>query len=107
MLTGFIAVFAALSSGEQAGEAAKSIGSLQAVLHDHEKAAEWVRNIFAIILLVKSLALFFAHDSTQYRLAISLLLAIGMWFLVRTGDLGGKLVFEHGAGVAPELIIRK
>ncbi len=70
-------------------------------IHEHEEAAE----IFvgsAVLVLVISVAVFFIRKESQFpiNLAIAGLTLISCYLAYRAGQLGGELVYKHGAASA-------
>lgn len=93
---------AAYMSGEPAEEAAERIPGIEAVLERHEDLGKLLM-FAAIALLAIRLVIVWRrwHEQVAAR-AVTAALSLGLVFLVGvTGFYGGKLVYEHGAGVAP------
>jgi len=67
------------------------------LMQTHLKLAIIAMSIFTVILAVKLWRRF--QLSTIADRVLKVLMLIGVGFLFRTGQLGGRLVFEHAAGI--------
>lgn len=100
--TGYIA----LESGETEEETVEKVVD-EKFIGEHEEAAEiFVGSV--VIALVVSIAAFFIRKEFQFylQLGVAVLAIISCYLAVKTGQLGGQLVYTHGAAaayrVAPE-----
>lgn len=96
VVTGYIA----LESGETDEDIVEKVVSKK-LIHAHEEAAE----IFVgstVLVLALSIAVFFIRKDVGYKIKIGILfLSLISCFLVfRAGELGGELVYSHGAASA-------
>ncbi len=98
---GTIAAFAAVQTGEQAGEAAEIISGIDSVLEQHENAGEWVLRIFGAVLLIRIVLFVLKKEIAVVRLGLTLLMVVGAFFIYQAGLFGGQMVYEWGAGVRP------
>ncbi len=105
MVIGTTGAALAVASGEEAGEAAESVASAEAVLEEHEEAGELSRNLFigltifyaALVALPrvwKRASEHKVHAAISGVFLILNVLALGQ--LANTGHLGGRLVHEFG-----------
>jgi uncharacterized membrane protein len=96
VVTGYVA----LETGENEEDVVEKIVSKK-LIHEHEEAAE----IFVgstVLALVLSVAAFFIRKEISFplKLAIAGLTIISSYLAYRTGELGGGLVYKHGAAAA-------
>lgn len=94
--TGYIA----LETGENEEHTVEKVVSKK-LIHEHEEAAE----IFVgstVLALVLSVAAFFLRKELGFplKLAIAGVGLISCYLAYRTGELGGELVYKHGAASA-------
>jgi uncharacterized membrane protein len=94
--TGYIA----LETGETEEDAVEKIVD-EHYIHEHEEAAEIFVG-FSVVTLVLGVGAFFIRREFQFRL--QLLVAVTsillVWLGYRAGQLGGELVYRHGAARA-------
>lgn len=97
MLAGVVGAAAAVLSGLQAEDHIAHGEAVHQVMETHETLAWVTLGVFAVVALWR-----LVRESTMSRaerggsLALSL---IGLGAVVATGSYGGKLVFEHAAGI--------
>lgn len=96
VITGYVS----LETGETEEETVSKVVSKD-YIHEHEEAAE----IFVgstVLALVLSIAAFFIRKEIQYpiKLSIAVIGLISCYLAYRTGELGGELVYKHGAASA-------
>lgn len=99
LILGSLGTIAALLSGEFAGDGIAEQGLLKQAIERHEEAAElsiWLVSITAgariiLVLLKKYVGLL--------KVAVLVLFFASVLSIGRTGYYGGKLVYEHAAGV--------
>ena len=92
--------YVSLETGETEEEAVSKVVSKD-YIHEHEEAAE----IFVgstVLALVLSIAAFFIRKEIQFpvKLSIAVISLISCYLAYRTGELGGELVYKHGAASA-------
>lgn len=99
LILGLAGGVAAAIAGGWDEEAAEKAGIAESLIENHETLAFVSIGIFAVLLLGR---LFLKNQFTVKTLVPYFLIAlIGLGTLSATGYLGGDLVYEHGAGVAP------
>lgn len=96
VITGYIS----LETGETEEHNVEKVVSKK-IIHEHEEAAE----IFVgstVIALVLSIAAFFIRKEIGFpvKLGIAVIGLISSFLAYRTGQLGGELVYKHGAAAA-------
>jgi uncharacterized membrane protein len=95
--------FVALRTGEAEEDAVEKIVAEDAI-HEHEEAAEWFLWASAVVLALLAAAA--ALPNARAALALALLGTLGTLLVFaagyRTGQLGGELVYRHGAAKAYE-----
>ena len=99
LILGSLGVVAAFISGSIAGGSISEGGMLGKALETHEDAADltiWIVSITAIVRIL----LVVLKRYSGYLKAIGLILYLAsVLAIARTGYYGGKLVYEHAAGV--------
>lgn len=98
LLLGVLGVIAAYISGGYAGEGIEE-GPLKIPMEMHEDAALitlWIAILTALFQLVVA---YFNYKKLWTRLVGLLLFLALVGAVIRTGCLGGQLVYSHGAGV--------
>lgn len=93
----------AVISGDKAHGPAERIPGARSIVHDHESAGEWTRNLLLIIAAIElgALAVRKRSRGTERGLLIASAL-VGVAASVniyRTGKLGGDLVYGYAGGV--------
>lgn len=92
----------AVLSGLQAEEHIAHGEAVHEVMETHEKLAFVTLGIFAVVALWRILR---ETKMTSGERNLSLLLSlVGLGFLLTTASYGGKLVFDHAAGVPTEVL---
>ncbi len=72
------------------------------IMEEHEELAFWTLGIFGVVALWRILR---ENKMSQgERIAALVLALVGTGFLVDTGVHGGKMVFDHGAGISNEVM---
>jgi len=98
LLLGALGAIAAYFSGNYAGEGIEE-GPLKGPIEAHEEAAT-VTLWLAIIAAMFRVVIFYLKYSRSWIKWVSIILfAVVIGSVVRTGYLGGQLVYSHGAGV--------
>lgn len=105
---GAATALAAFFTGDAAAEAVSLPVAAQATLTDHETWATRTTWFYGLFALARLSILWFdrkGHNWTQgwVHVATVLIGAGGLFFLVRTGDLGASMVFQYGVGVRTPL----
>ena len=95
--TGVIGGWAAVIAGELAEGAIEHGEAIHEIMEKHETMAIMTMSLFTIVLIWK-LARRFQMPSQELALTRALSV-VGLIGLVWTGILGGRLVFEHAAGI--------
>lgn len=105
MVLGTLGAFAAVSTGEAAGELVERNEAISATLEHHEDLAETTRTVFAVLTLIfAAIVVTPLVLSTTVKpmlrtglcVAFLCLYAFGAVLLVNTAHEGGRLVHEHG-----------
>ena len=105
MLAGAIGGILAVVSGLQAEERIEHGGAVHRVMESHDQLALVTLGIFAVLALWR-LAREKRMGGTER--AITLALSVGgVGVLIATAVLGGRLVFEHAAGIPTEVLQRE
>ena len=81
-------------TGQAAEDRAEAVGVPEAALEEHESAGIWSLGVIALACIL-SWATFVPRRGV-WLTAVIALLAVAM--VIRTGHLGGTLVYVHGAG---------
>lgn len=85
---------AAYFSGQSAKDRAETIGVPKAAIEEHEESGVWALGVTALACLVA-----WATHSGRRGIWISAVLALlATAVILRTGHLGGRLVYVYGAG---------
>lgn len=99
LILGALGTIAALLSGEQAGEGIVEAGALKQAIEMHEEAAELAVWLVGIAAVVRILLVILKKYTGAFKIAALVLFMVGVGAVARTGYYGGKLVYEHAAGV--------
>jgi uncharacterized membrane protein len=97
LLAGVIGAGAAVLIGLQAEDAIDHGNAIHRLMEEHETLAYWTLGIFAVLGLWRLVRE--RKMGTRERIAAFVLSLAGLGVLVDTGHHGGKMVFEHAAGV--------
>lgn len=97
LLVGVISAGAAVLIGLQAEDAIDHGNAIHRLMEEHETLAFWTLGIFAVVGLWRLVRE--RKMGTGERVAAFVLSLAGLAVLVNTGHHGGKMVFEHAAGV--------
>jgi uncharacterized membrane protein len=102
MLVGAIGGAVAVLSGLQAEEDISHGDAVHRVMETHEQLGLITLGVFGVLTLWRIVR---ERRMEARERALSLVLSIvGVGFLVATGVYGGKLVFEHAAGIPTEVL---
>ena len=102
ILLGTGAAVAAVKSGTDAHDKAESIPGARAAVMAHEDSGHDTRNVFLVVaaLEIGALVLAYRKFNPKYMLVPSALVGVvGLYFVTKTGDLGGDIVYEYAGGV--------
>ena len=98
LLIGTIAAGGAVLAGLQAEDAIDHGNAIHHLMDEHQELAYFTLGTFAIVAIWR---LFRERKmGGKERIATFVLSLVGLGFLIDTGHHGGKLVFEHAAGVS-------
>jgi uncharacterized membrane protein len=103
LLIGTLAAGAAVLIGLQAEDAIQHGNAIHHLLDEHETLAYFTLGTFAVVALWRLIRE--RKMGSAERAAAFVLSLAGLGFLVDTGHHGGKMVFEHAAGV-PDSMLR-
>lgn len=94
--TGYIS----LESGETEEHQVESVVERK-FIHEHEETAEVFVGV-TVLALVFSVAAYFVARNIQFylHLSVALISLLSCYFAYKTGELGGELVYRHGAANA-------
>ena len=100
-LAGALTLVAAYITGRADAAVLRVPGSAHAVVDEHRTWA-WRTTVFYCTLAAGQLALLLASPSTERRVRPLLAAAglLGLILLFETAERGGRLVYQHGVGVA-------
>ncbi len=104
ILLGTLATVVSVKSGDAAHGPVERIPGVRAAVIEHEEAAEWTERLFLGVLVLEAAALALALSNRTQRFVRGTHLAaavIGVWgcaSLVRTGHLGGEIVYKYAGG---------
>lgn len=85
---------AAYFSGQSAEDRAEKLKVPEAAIEEHEESSLWVLGLFGL----SSLLAWATHAKRRGEWLAAIVAVMAAAAVVRTGHLGGKLVFIHGAG---------
>ena len=99
IILGTAGAVAAYLSGDLASDGIEEVGALGAALQTHESAALlaiWTMVILASLRVILAIT---KRMTGWLQWVMVILLAFGVGTVARTGYYGGKLVYQHAAGV--------
>ncbi len=99
LILGALGTIAALMSGEQAGEGIAEQGMLKQAIERHEEAAELTVWLVGITAVIRTILVLLKRYSGIFKAVVLFLFFASVVSVGRTGYYGGKLVYEHAAGV--------
>lgn len=88
---------AAYFSGQSAEDRAEELNVPHEALEEHEESSFWVLGLFGLATLLS----WATHSKRRGEWIAALIAVMAAAAVVRTGSLGGHLVFVHGAGRVP------
>ena len=108
LLLAILTAFAALQSGESAEEMLKPMtDSLHEAVEEHEDLAS---TTFFFVLILGIIRIWFQLKglfNSWLRWGYVVLIGTAVFMILRVGYLGGKLVYQHGAGVNSTVLENK
>lgn len=97
---GSLAAFAAAYTGDAAHGPIEQMPGLRPAVESHEQWGEWVRNIFAVVLLIEIVGLALRPPKRRYALIASTVVGIvGLGALYEAGEHGGEIVYAYAGGI--------
>lgn len=102
LILGALGAIAAYITGSYAAEGIET-GRLAEAIEAHQEAALITLWLAIITALYRSVLLFFNYERPWTKWVGILLFAALVGSIINTGNKGGKLVFEHGAGLELKL----
>ncbi len=99
LILGALGTVATLLSGEQAGSGLAGQGVLGQAIERHEAAAELALWLVSITALFRIALVLLKKYTGVFQIAALVLFFLSVGAIARTGYYGGKLVYEHAAGV--------
>ncbi|MGA9588419.1 MAG: DUF2231 domain-containing protein [Salegentibacter sp.] len=102
LLLGAVGAIAAYISGSYAAEGIET-GRLAEAIENHEEAALITLWIAVITAIYRAILLFIKYERPWTKWVGILLFAALIGSIINTGDKGGSLVYEHGAGLELKL----
>lgn len=97
LLVGTVSAAVAVLLGLQAEDAIQHGPAIHRLMEEHEELAYFTLGIFSVVALWRLVRE--RRMGTGERIAVFVLSLAGFGFLADTGHHGGKMVFEHAAGV--------
>jgi len=99
LLLGVVGALLATFTGNQAIDAFNGWNKeSNVILKAHHHYATITTWFFALLLVLRIMVVLRKKLSTLFKYGFVLLGALGAYFIVLTGDLGGKMVYIHGVG---------
>ena len=100
LLLAIMTAFAALQSGESSEEMLKPMeSSLHEAVEEHEGLASTTFWFILILGIIRGWLQLKGLFNSWLRWGYVVLIGTAVFMILRVGHLGGKLVYEHGAGV--------
>jgi uncharacterized membrane protein len=111
LILGVLAAFATAFTGHQAGEIAAQWNELSEVplpmkmIAQHEQWAGYTFWFFLVLMILRIIVVLRAHKNKiseelfgKLKYGFAVLALVGAFFVFKTGEYGGRLVYEHGVG---------
>ena len=96
---GVLGALAATFTGDQAVDAFEGWNKTSdAVLKQHHNFATITTWFFAALLVLRTIAVLRKKFTPMFKYGFVILAIIGTYFIVWTGEMGGKMVYTHGVG---------
>ncbi len=99
LLLGAAGVIAAYITGNRAGDGLSEVGSLKQALESHEDSALVTVVLIGAVAAARIVMVATKRFSGALRWSAVALYFVGVLSIIRTGHLGGTLVYRHAAGV--------
>jgi uncharacterized membrane protein len=99
LILGAAGTIAALISGEQAGSGIAEQGLLKQAIEQHEEAAILAVWLISVTTVIRIALVLLKKYTGAFKIAALILFFLSVGAIARTGYYGGKLVYEHAAGV--------
>ncbi len=99
LLFGVLGALVATFTGDQAVDAFegwnKTSSSVLKAHHNYATITTW---FFAVLLVLRTIVVLRKKFTPLFKYGFVLLAVLGTYFIVLTGDIGGKMVYTHGVG---------
>ncbi len=106
LLLAIISAFAALQSGESSEEMLKPMSdSLHEAVEEHENLASTTFFFILVLGIIRGWLQLKERFNSWPRWVYVILIGAGVFMILRVGNLGGKLVYQHGAGVNKNVLV--
>ena len=106
LLLAILSAFAALQSGESAEEMLKPMSdSLHEAVEKHENLASTTFFFILVLGIFRGWLQLKGMFNSWLRWVYVILIGAGVFMILRVGNLGGKLVYQHGAGVNKNVLV--
>lgn len=102
LLTGTVSAIAAVLTGHQAEEAVLKTPEIEALISAHKNSGEITMWIFIAVAALRFPYIKFKLFEKPLKWIYYLGSIIALTFLLRTGILGGEMVYIHGVGISEE-----
>lgn len=102
LLTGTVSAIAAVLTGHQAEEAVIKTPEVEALISSHKNSGEITMWIFIIVTALRFLYIKFKLFEKPIKWIYYMISIMALAFLLRTGILGGEMVYIHGVGISQE-----
>ena len=100
LLLAIIGAFAALQSGESSEEMLRPMSdTLHEAVEEHEELATTTFFFILVLGIIRGWLQLKGRFNSWLRWGYVILIGSGVILILRVGHLGGKLVYQHGAGV--------
>lgn len=103
LFLGILGAIAAVLTGNSAADAIQKMNKINIIvpagaIGEHIDYANFTLWYFAGLLVLRTFVVVRKRFSGRVRYLFVLLSLIGVFFIYKTGELGGKLVYKYGAG---------
>ena len=106
LLLAIISAFAALQSGESSKETLNPMTeNLQEAVEEHENLASTTFFFILVLGIFRGWLQLKGMFNSWLRWGYIILIGTGVFMILRVGNLGGKLVYQHGAGVNKNVLV--
>ena len=106
LLLAIISAFAALQSGESSKETLNPMTeNLQEAVEEHENLASTTFFFILVLGIFRGWLQLKGVFNSWMRWGYIILIGTGVFLILRVGHLGGKLVYQHGAGVNKSVLV--